>query len=328
MLSAIVAAAALAAAPAPDPANVLETPPDPPRFVERPSPGAYASAYPRGAESRGVGGEVMLDCQASRTGRMESCKVSLEAPSGAGFGDAALGLAKAFRISPADGDGPARQVRIPIGFATQSSDSELLIKGPWVSAPGFADIAGAYPDIGGGVTGEVVLHCAIGRDGWARGCKSLYEHPADRDFGVAALKIAHKFRLRIDTHLAGSGVPLAANVVMRMPAPDSADILDRRIHGAVWAAAPDPSQMAQLFPAPAAAKGVNAGVGAVDCTVGADGALTACQAGPAEPPDVGFSEAALKAVSALRLAAWSAAGGPVEGASVRVPIRFSRPRAP
>ena len=184
----------------------------------------------------------------------------------------------------------------------------------------------AYPDIGGGVAGQIVLHCALSRDGALHACKTLYLKPTDRDFNVAAQKLVHLFRMQVDPAVARNQRNLAANVVMRLAAPFGDEAKSRRISASDWLATLDPALLTQLYPPAAAQKGVHAGVGAADCIVAADGSLTACHAfGAGDPPGVGFSESAAKAAPSLRMSTWTEAGGPVDGALVRVPIRFSQP---
>lgn len=332
MFAVMMAAAALMA-PAPDAAqdpaaavNVLDTPAELPRFVERPSASDFATAYPHGAASVGMGGKALLRCQVVRGGRLEACQIRRESPQGAGFGAAAVTLARSFRVDTQSEASRTGELDLPIGFATALNDNEAPVAGPWLAAPGFADVAAVYPDIGGGVAGQVVLHCALERDGAMRSCKTLYLKPTDREFDVAADKLVRLFRMQIDPSLLRGHQAMVANVVMSLAPPYGDDAKARRISDPVWLATPDAALLAQLFPAQAAQKSVHAGQGVADCTVAADGALQACHAfGDGEPPGLGFSEAAAKAAAAMRMSPWTDAGGPVDGALVRIPIRFDQP---
>jgi protein TonB len=118
---------------------------------------------------------------------------------------------------------------------------------------------------------------------------------------------------------------MVANVLLSLPAPYGDDAKAKRITDPVWLAVPDDATLAQLFPAPATRKSVNSGQGTADCTVAADGTLQACHAyGDGDPAGLGFSEAAVKAAGTMRMSPWTAAGGPVDGAQVRIPIRFTQ----
>jgi TonB family protein len=305
--------------------NVLDAPTEAPRFVERPSASDFGAAYPRGAASVGMGGKAVLHCQINRGGHLDACRVERESPVGAGFGGAALSMARFFRVDP-ESEASLRDVELPIGFATAIDEDHLAVAGPWLAAPSFADVAAVYPDIGGGVAGQVVLRCALEPDGSVRACKTLYLKPTDRDFDRAAQKLTHLFRMQVSPALIKSHQAMMANVVMSLAAPFGDDAKARRIVAPLWLTSLDPAVLTQLFPPAAAQKGVHAGFGVADCSVAADGSLTACRAfGAGEPPGLGFSEAAAKAAPSLRMSPWTDAGGPVDGALVRVPIRFNQP---
>lgn len=328
MLAVAVLAAAVSAAPTPESATAplsvlspigLET-----RFVQRPSGSEYGSLYPHGAANAGMPGNVALDCGIETDGRLSKCKVAREIPEGLSFGGAAVSLARFYRLDPESAEAAGGDFHFSIGFATAANSDAQLAVGPWLSAPGFADTNAVYPDIGGGVTGQVVMRCALERDGRLKDCKALYERPIGRDFGVAALKLAHLFQMRIDPALLKSRDPLTANVLVRIAAPFGDDAKQRRIAEPVWLSAPSLAALSRLFPAQASAKGVTFGTGDVDCTVAADGSLVDCLAdGAGDPPNLGFSEAALKAVVGMRMSPWTDDGGPVDGARIRLPIRFT-----
>jgi hypothetical protein len=157
------------------------------------------------------------------------------------------------------------------------------------------------------------------------GCKAKFMRPADREFDVAAVKLSHQFKMLVDPSLMRRGQSMVANVLLSLAAPYSDDAKSRRITDPLWLAAPDPPTLARLYPAAAKAKGVLAGVGFADCVVAADGSLQGCHPfGPGDPPGLGFSDAAVQAASPMRMSPWTNAGGPVDGALVRVPIRFTQ----
>ena len=76
-------------------------------------------------------------------------------------------------------------------------------------------------------------------------------------------------------------------------------------------------------PPEAVAKGLKTGRGVARCVVAPDGALTGCTPAPGDPDGVGFSEAAVKLAASMRMNPWTADGGPVDGAVIRLPIRFN-----
>ena len=85
----------------------------------------------------------------------------------------------------------------------------------------------------------------------------------------------------------------------------------------------DRTRVARLYPALAIERGVTTGRGVAECTVGRDGALTGCHPLPGDPDGLGFSESAVLVAQVMQMNLWTDEGGPVEGAVIRLPIRFN-----
>jgi TonB family protein len=124
VLLAVFAAAAsvvLADAPARGPGFPASNPPirTRPDWIRVPTLDDIAEFYPRGALARGLEGRVVLDCRVSVAGRLKDCSVLEDAPSGAGFGEAALQIAPLVVVRPGTIDGAPivdEPVRVPLAF--------------------------------------------------------------------------------------------------------------------------------------------------------------------------------------------------------------------
>lgn len=77
--------------------------------------------YPEEALKKEISGKVIVSCRVNEAGTSHNCKVASEAPSGHGFGEAALKVAPLFEINPKVVKGRAVEdtVRVPINFKIQ-----------------------------------------------------------------------------------------------------------------------------------------------------------------------------------------------------------------
>lgn len=318
-------------------------------WTYKPPDAQILSVWPEAAYRARIDGHVVLNCLVDTHGLAEDCAVVSETPAKLGFGRAALLLRPSFKLKPSLGpNGPVAAMRIlnvgfkasdsQIEFSTHGTDidkSETRVTGTppemrsvimldhpaWTRAAGFADVAGAYPAKGGGVEGFAVAHCRVERSGELSRCELRKDDPHDRGFGRAALGLTHLFRAQLDGARPPSSAPLWVDIPMRFPPP--AETLKRDISSPTWLAGFDEARGLKLFPPEAVAQGLTTGLGIARCEVTPDGALTACAPMPGDPDGLGFSEAAVKLASVMKMNPWTADGAPVDGAVIRVPIRLN-----
>jgi protein TonB len=101
---------------APTPQAAAQVIPD---WRRRASGADLMQVYPQSAARRGIEGIAMVVCKVTAEGEMADCAVEQEAPTGEGFGEAALKLTPKFRMRRQTQDGVSvggGVARIPIQF--------------------------------------------------------------------------------------------------------------------------------------------------------------------------------------------------------------------
>jgi hypothetical protein len=199
----------------------------------------------------------------------------------------------------------------------------LIVHPIWATAPSFAQVGEAYPPEAGGAAGHVVLQCRVASDGALKKCSTLTEAPPGKGFSKAAFALVGRFRLSADSLSANGSDPSYVDVPFQLVDPSSDEFKQRRIGAPTWRLALDPTQVAQVYPEAAAAKGITTGRGVAKCSVAADGSLTACEEMPGNPDGLGFSHSAVIIAGAMAMNPWTDEGAPVDGATIAVPIRFN-----
>lgn len=89
-----------------------------------------------------------------------------------------------------------------------------------------------------------------------------------------------------------------------------------------WLQKPTGDEIARYYPDRAARLGIQ-GRAVIGCVVSAEGLLKACSVESETPDDEGFGVAAIKMSHAFKMRPMTRDGTPVEGATIRIPIRFT-----
>ena len=108
----------------------------------------------------------------------------------------------------------------------------------WSQAPGFDELAAAYPAEGGGIEGYAVAHCKMDATGALNHCMIAKETPIGHGFGKAAVALAPRFRVSAAVMAsAPKGAPVEVDVPIRFP--PAAEASDHTVRAPVWAAGYD-----------------------------------------------------------------------------------------
>lgn len=199
--------AALARAASADPPDIQN-----PAFLQRPNAADFTQNYPAQAADQAVEGRATIECYV-RLDTTLDCRVTAERPASWGFGDAALAIARSFRVQPAQVDGApveGGRIRQTICFVLPEDNPEEwtaeqrayveAMPPPdlptWDEAPTSSMVQMATPPAArhARTQGRGVLSCRVNGDRrLAR--EPAFEAPRNSGFAAAAMTLAPYFRI-------------------------------------------------------------------------------------------------------------------------------------
>lgn len=100
-----------------------------PDWDRKPTGDDLANAYPPRARAAGVQGETRIQCGVGVDGALDDCVLLYEAPTGWGFGEAAMEIAPRFRMKPKTIDGQpvgSGKVIIPVAWRMDTGKPAVL----------------------------------------------------------------------------------------------------------------------------------------------------------------------------------------------------------
>jgi hypothetical protein len=270
-------------------------------------------------------------CSASQVGLLQNCTVISEAPTGQGFGAAALSLANGMELKRTTADGQpvaGRSFVVPVKF-----DPGLLASGFTITKPEWTrwptgEAFSRYIPVGAiDGLGHTRVRCTVTERGLLDGCTLLEESPKGYGYGIAALKLTALFTMSPMTvdgrPIGGAVVDVPINFVGNTPHTyDSDDV----ILDPPWIAAPTRAEMAAVFPDGAVGKNISARV-IFRCGLRRDGSLESCSRISEAPMGKGFGQAAQSLIKDFRLPP-EPKSDPYGFRMVDVPFMFSDPRQP
>lgn len=204
MLLAVAAFAQAASAQTPSIQN--------PEFLQRPNAQDFAQNYPSQAADQAVEGRATIECFV-RLDTTLNCSVIAESPASWGFGDAAIAIARSFRVSPARVNGEpveGGRFRQTIRFVlppdspddwTPEQRAYVETMAPpdlptWDEAPTSSMVQMATPAAArqARTPGRGVLSCRVSAER-RLACEPAFEAPRNSGFAAAAMTLAPYFRI-------------------------------------------------------------------------------------------------------------------------------------
>lgn len=308
-----------------------------PAFLVRPDASTFRENYPSLAANQAVEGFATLECYVRLDTRVE-CSVVAESPPSWGFGDAALAIARTFRVSPARVDGvPVEGGRIrqtirfvlpednwrdhiPPEFRAYAENLAPPELPTWDMAPTSSMVLSVTPAPAraSGVQGRGVLSCRVTASRTLN-CEPLLETPRDSGFSRAAMALAVLFRVaESDSAFIANHTTEPFILPISFNSPPEITPVNRDNAGLGPLVLPPLRVGSDMLSERARAAGIR-GTGTVLCTIQTGMAID-CDVESETPRDWGLGQLTAEAVESLP--PWPVESGLIPGDQLRVTFEF------
>ncbi|MBS0332542.1 MAG: hypothetical protein JSS35_07230, partial [Proteobacteria bacterium] len=154
-------------------------------------------------------GSAVMRCMADIGGELSDCHVMLER-SHAGFGDALLSLAPAYRLRHAPEGHRTPQTEVVITATWPAPETPV----DWQVPPKPHDFSTSLTQNAwrAGGHGQAVMNCLDAQMGALHDCMVVYQDPPNVGFGTMALRFQGFLRLKPAT-VNGKGIPSGLDIV-------------------------------------------------------------------------------------------------------------------
>lgn len=167
------------------------------------------AAWPAAAAAHKTPGNAIAACKADLMGELRDCRVMVQRPASAGFGDALLGLASKYRLKPAETIERRRAADVLIAASWPIPDTPPA----WRVEPKSGDFATtaskAVWNSDKPIRAE--MNCLLGKLGTLYQCVVVYQEPPGTGFGAMVLRLAPYLKFKPAT-LQGQPLPVAVTL--------------------------------------------------------------------------------------------------------------------
>jgi hypothetical protein len=177
--------------------------------LSTPSDADVMAAWPAAAAARKLPGNALAACKADIAGKLSGCRLMVERPSNAGFGEALLALAPRYRLRYA-----AEGARPPQADVLISASWPVPDTAPdWLVAPKDGDFSTSSTDAAWRHDGPElsVMNCLLGKLGTLYQCVVVYQDPPGIGLGEMSLRFAAYLRFK-PAILGGKPVPVGLTI--------------------------------------------------------------------------------------------------------------------